>query len=86
MESLFDRSSSPCGPSSSTTSPAYPPPAPVTAVGAARRPALGVRALIYRLERIRTLTGNDPADRADRHTLRTALIGARLLDRPTRPL
>lgn len=52
----------------------------------ARRLSLSVRALTYRLERIHTLTGTDPTDPAHRYTLQTAVIGARLLDWPTRPL
>ncbi|MEU9378497.1 helix-turn-helix domain-containing protein [Streptomyces sp. NPDC048255] len=56
------------------------------AAEAARRLALSVRALTYRLERVRTLTGSDPAHPAHRNTLQTAVIGARLLDWPDRPL
>lgn len=52
----------------------------------ARRLSLSVRALTYRLERIHTLTSTDPTDPAHRYTLQTAVIGARLLDWPTRPL
>ncbi|MEU7583699.1 helix-turn-helix domain-containing protein [Streptomyces sp. NPDC041068] len=52
----------------------------------ARRLALSVRALTYRLERVHTLTGTDPTDPAHRYTLQTAVIGARLLDWPGRPL
>ncbi|MFF7237597.1 helix-turn-helix domain-containing protein [Streptomyces collinus] len=56
------------------------------AAEAARRLALSVRALTYRLERIHKLTGADPCDPAHRYTLQTAVIGARLLDWPARPL
>ncbi|MFE8944260.1 PucR family transcriptional regulator [Streptomyces sp. NPDC007856] len=56
------------------------------AAEAARRLSLSVRALTYRLERIHKLTGADPADPAHRYMLQTAVIGARLLDWPTRPL
>lgn len=56
------------------------------AAAAARRLSLSVRALTYRLARIHTLTGNDPTDPAHRYTLQTAVIGARLLDWPARPL
>lgn len=56
------------------------------AAEAARRLALSVRALTYRLERIHKLTGANPADPAHRYTLQTAVIGARLLDWPTKPL
>ncbi|MFF4048467.1 PucR family transcriptional regulator [Streptomyces chartreusis] len=52
----------------------------------ARRLALSVRALTYRLDRIHTLTGTNPADPTHRYTLQTAVIGARLLDWPGRPL
>ncbi|MFI6644260.1 PucR family transcriptional regulator [Streptomyces sp. NPDC050504] len=53
---------------------------------AARRLALSVRALTYRLERIHQLTGTNPADPVHRYTLQTAVIGARLLDWPAREL
>jgi DNA-binding PucR family transcriptional regulator len=56
------------------------------AAAAARRLSLSVRALTYRPARIHTLTGNDPADPTHRYTLQTAVIGARLLHWPTRPL
>ncbi|MFH8465227.1 PucR family transcriptional regulator [Streptomyces sp. NPDC017991] len=52
------------------------------AAEAARRLALSVRALTYRLERIHKLTGSNPADPVHRYTLQTAVIGARLLDWP----
>ena len=48
----------------------------------ARRLSLSVRALTYRLARIHTLTGADPADPVNRYTLQTAVIGARLLGWP----
>ncbi|MET7741066.1 helix-turn-helix domain-containing protein [Streptomyces sp. NPDC005385] len=56
------------------------------AAEAARRLTLSVRALTYRLERIHKLTGANPADPADRYTLQTAVIGARLLDWPAQAL
>ncbi|MFJ3881446.1 PucR family transcriptional regulator [Streptomyces sp. NPDC090077] len=56
------------------------------AAEAARRLNLSVRALTYRLERIHRLTGTDPGDPVQRYTLQTAVIGARLLDWPARPL
>ncbi|MEU6673068.1 helix-turn-helix domain-containing protein [Streptomyces sp. NPDC046925] len=56
------------------------------AAQAARHLSLSVRALTYRLERIRTLTGSDPADPLDRYTLQTAVIGARLLGWPATSL
>ncbi|MFI9626893.1 PucR family transcriptional regulator [Streptomyces sp. NPDC052042] len=52
----------------------------------ARRLSLSVRALTYRLERIHQLTGADPSDPMHRYTLQTAVIGARLLDWPTKDL
>ncbi|WP_424212895.1 PucR family transcriptional regulator [Streptomyces sp. BI20] len=55
------------------------------AAEAARRLNLSVRALTYRLERVRRLTGVDPGDPADRYTLQTAVLGARLLDWPRNP-
>jgi sugar diacid utilization regulator len=57
-----------------------------TAAGAARRLHLSVRALTYRLQRVRELTGFDPTDGSHRHTLHTAVLGARLLDWPAQPL
>ncbi|WP_406863905.1 helix-turn-helix domain-containing protein [Streptomyces sp. HUAS MG47] len=51
---------------------------------AARQLNLSVRAVTYRLERIHRLTGADPADAADRYTLQTAVIGARLLGWPAK--
>ncbi|MFG2605049.1 PucR family transcriptional regulator [Streptomyces sp. NPDC048514] len=53
-----------------------------TAAEAARRLALSVRALTYRLERIHQLTGSNPADPMHRYTLQTAVIGARFLRWP----
>lgn len=47
---------------------------------------LSVRAVTYRLERVRELTGHDPADPAERFGLQAAVLGARLLDWPTTPL
>ncbi|WP_069884907.1 PucR family transcriptional regulator [Streptomyces luteocolor] len=55
------------------------------AAEAARRLALSVRALTYRLDRIHQLTGANPADPVHRYTLQTAVIGARLLGWPERP-
>ncbi|MFD8709146.1 MULTISPECIES: PucR family transcriptional regulator [Streptomyces] len=52
----------------------------------ARRLALSVRALTYRLERIHQLTGSDPSDPMHRYSLQTAVIGARLLDWPAKEL
>ncbi|MEU7033549.1 helix-turn-helix domain-containing protein [Streptomyces sp. NPDC046237] len=53
---------------------------------AARRLALSVRAMTYRLDRIHRLTGADPGDPVQRYTLQTAVVGARLLDWPDQPL
>ncbi|WP_179166604.1 helix-turn-helix domain-containing protein [Streptomyces sp. CB03238] len=52
----------------------------------AHRLGLSVRAVGYRLARVRQLTGYDPADPDQRYTLQTATLGARLLDWPARPL
>ncbi|WP_336246850.1 helix-turn-helix domain-containing protein [Streptomyces cupreus] len=52
----------------------------------ARRLGLSVRTITYRLTRIRQLTGHDPADPDQRYILQTAVLGARLLDWPSRPL
>jgi sugar diacid utilization regulator len=41
---------------------------------------LSVRAVTYRLDRVRDLTGLDPNDADDRFTLHVAALGARLLD------
>jgi len=49
------------------------------ATEAARSLHLSVRALTYRLAKIASLTGRDPADARHRLELQTALIGARLL-------
>ncbi|MGY1719741.1 PucR family transcriptional regulator [Blastococcus sp. SYSU DS0552] len=56
------------------------------AASAARRLHLSVRAVTYRLQRIRELSGYDPADPADQLPLLVAVTGARLLDWPARPL
>jgi sugar diacid utilization regulator len=52
----------------------------------ARALHLSVRAVTYRLERVRTLTGSDPGDPADQLSLRVAASGAQLLSWPDRPL
>nr|WP_202537269.1 MULTISPECIES: helix-turn-helix domain-containing protein [unclassified Streptomyces] len=51
---------------------------------AARRLALSVRALTYRLQRIHQLTGSDPTDPRHRYPLQTAVIGARIIGWPER--
>jgi DNA-binding PucR family transcriptional regulator len=48
----------------------------------ARRLHLSVRAVTYRLDRIKTLTGYDPTDPAQRFTINTAVLGAKLLGWP----
>jgi sugar diacid utilization regulator len=48
----------------------------------ARRLHLSVRAVTYRLDRIKTLTGHDPTDPAQRFTINAAVLGARLLGWP----
>jgi sugar diacid utilization regulator len=54
------------------------------ATAAAARLHLSVRAVTYRLDRVRSLTGFDPLDPAHRYTLQTAVVGAKLLDWPER--
>jgi len=56
------------------------------AVHAAQQMHLSVRALTYRLERVRELTGRDPGDPEDRYVLETALRGALMLGWPQTPL
>jgi sugar diacid utilization regulator len=56
------------------------------ATSAARRMHLSVRALTYRLQRVKELTGYDPVDPADQLPLMVAVTGARLLDWPATPL
>ncbi len=56
------------------------------AAEAARRLHLSVRAVTYRLARVKELTGKDPADPAQSLALHVAVIGARLLDWPATPL
>ncbi|GAA1533740.1 helix-turn-helix domain-containing protein [Actinomadura kijaniata] len=53
---------------------------------AARHLHLSVRAVTYRLDRIKQLTGHDVADPTQRFALEAAVLGARLLDWPSRPL
>jgi sugar diacid utilization regulator len=52
----------------------------------ARELYLSVRAVTYRLNRIKKLTGNDVTEPTQRFTLEAAVLGARLLDWPNRPL
>jgi sugar diacid utilization regulator len=56
------------------------------AAAAARDLHLSVRAVTYRLARVRELTGRDPALPADALTLQVAVIGARLLGWPATSL
>lgn len=53
---------------------------------AARRLHVSVRTVTYRLARIHTLTGHDPADPEQHLALNMAVRGARLLDWPATPL
>jgi len=52
----------------------------------ARMLHLSVRAVTYRLERVRELTGHDPARPAERFALQVAVLGAQLLGWPATPL
>jgi sugar diacid utilization regulator len=52
------------------------------ATATAARLHLSVRAVTYRLDRVKSLTGFDPIDPAHRFTLQTAVLGAKLLDWP----
>jgi sugar diacid utilization regulator len=56
------------------------------ATAAAARLHLSVRAVTYRLDRVKSLTGFDPLDPAHRYTLQTAVLGAKLLDWPEKPI
>ena len=56
------------------------------ATEAARRLHLSVRAVTYRLGRIRELTGYDLSVPLDRLTLYNAVLGARLIGWPTDPI
>jgi hypothetical protein len=51
----------------------------------ARKLYLSVRAVTYRLDRVRHLTGYDPREPAQRFTLEAAVLGARLLGWPPAP-
>ena len=52
------------------------------ATATAARLHLSVRAVTYRLDRVKSLTGFDPLDPAHRFTLQVAVIGAKLLGWP----
>ena len=56
------------------------------AAAAARQLYLSVRAVTYRLNRIKQLSGYDVAQPTQRFALEAAALGARLLDWPTQPL
>jgi DNA-binding PucR family transcriptional regulator len=56
------------------------------ATAAASKLHLSVRAVTYRLDRVRSLSGFDPMDPAHRFTLHAAVLGAKLLGWPERPL
>ncbi len=56
------------------------------ATEAARRLHVSVRTVTYRLSRVGQLTGYRVSDPEQRFSLQTAVLGARLLDWPTRPL
>lgn len=47
---------------------------------------MSVRTVTYRLAKVKTLTGHDPSDPAQRFTLHAAVLGARLLQWPVHPL
>lgn len=53
---------------------------------AAKRLHVSVRTVTYRLDRVRSLTGYDPADPRQRFTLHTAVLGAAALNWPAEPL
>jgi sugar diacid utilization regulator len=52
----------------------------------ARQLHMSVRTVTYRLAKVKSLTGHDPADPAQQLGLHMAVVGARLLDWPTTPL
>jgi sugar diacid utilization regulator len=52
----------------------------------ARRLHLSVRAVTYRLDRVKALTGYNPADPAQRFTMQAAVLGAKLLGWPEQDL
>jgi sugar diacid utilization regulator len=56
------------------------------ATESAKRLHLSVRTVTYRLDRVRTLTGYDPADPAHRFMLQTAVLGAKVLNWPQEQL
>jgi sugar diacid utilization regulator len=56
------------------------------ATTAAAKLHLSVRAVTYRLDRVKSLSGFDPADPGHRFTLQAAVLGAKLLGWPGQPL
>jgi len=56
------------------------------ATESAKRLHVSVRTVTYRLERVKTFTGYDPADPAHRFTLQAAVLGAKILNWPQEPL
>ncbi|MBF9128394.1 helix-turn-helix domain-containing protein [Plantactinospora sp. S1510] len=56
------------------------------ATESAKRLHVSVRTVTYRLDRVKTLTGYDPADPAHRFTLQAAVLGAKVLNWPQEPL
>jgi sugar diacid utilization regulator len=52
------------------------------ATEAAKRLHVSVRTVTYRLDRVKVLTGYDPADPAHRFTLQAAVLGAKVLNWP----
>lgn len=56
------------------------------AAGAARALHLSVRAVTYRLDRVRELTGHDAVQPAERFALQVAVLGAQMLNWPNAPL
>ncbi|HET6562531.1 MAG TPA: helix-turn-helix domain-containing protein [Marmoricola sp.] len=56
------------------------------ATTAATKLHLSVRAVTYRLERVKALSGFDPLDPGHRFTLQAAVLGAKLLGWPQEPL
>jgi sugar diacid utilization regulator len=56
------------------------------ATESAKRLHVSVRTVTYRLDRVKKLTGYDPADPAHRFTLQAAVLGAKVLNWPQEPL
>jgi len=56
------------------------------ATEAARRLNVSVRTVTYRLAKVKEFTGHDPGDPSQRFVLHIAVVGARLLEWPTRGL